>query len=93
MLYGLCESIARLAVSLKKGPFREPVYLVGGVAANAAIRRALTEAVSLRNGKETIITVPHNFLHVQALGTALLARVGGKPLRVMLGRGRPQRIL
>jgi hypothetical protein len=32
MLYALCESIARMVMSLKKGTFGEPVYLVGGVA-------------------------------------------------------------
>ena len=40
MLYALCESIARMVASLKKGPFDEPVYFVGGVAANAAIVKA-----------------------------------------------------
>jgi predicted CoA-substrate-specific enzyme activase len=37
MLRGLCDSIARGVVSLTKGVFAEPVYFVGGVAANKAI--------------------------------------------------------
>ena len=37
MLYALCESIARMVTSLKKGAFAEPVYFVGGVAGNGAI--------------------------------------------------------
>ncbi len=44
MLYGLCQSIARMVVSLKKGAFDEPVYFVGGVAANSAITKVLSEA-------------------------------------------------
>jgi predicted CoA-substrate-specific enzyme activase len=50
MLYALCESIARMVVSLLKGRFEEPVYFVGGVAANNAIVKALSEALSARNG-------------------------------------------
>ena len=48
MLYALCESIARMVVSLQKGTFEEPVYFVGGVAANGAIVRALNEVLSAR---------------------------------------------
>jgi len=45
MLYALCESIARMVASLTKGIFEEPVYLVGGVAANSAIAKALNEVL------------------------------------------------
>ncbi len=72
MLYALCESVARMVGSFKKGPFVSPIYAVGGVAANAAIVKALTGVVSVRNGAPTEITVPENYLYAQSLGTALL---------------------
>jgi len=83
MLYALCESIARLVVSLKKGPFHEPVYCVGGVAANSAVLKALTEAVSARNGYKVNITVPEDYGHIEALGAALLAADSGKTSTVV----------
>ncbi|HXY75075.1 MAG TPA: BadF/BadG/BcrA/BcrD ATPase family protein, partial [Dehalococcoidales bacterium] len=73
MLYALCESIARMIVTLKKGPFNPPVYFVGGVAANAAVTRALSEAITERNGKPTRIIVPKDFLYIEATGAAVLA--------------------
>ena len=72
MLYALCESVARMVGSFKKGPFVSPIYAVGGVAANAAIIKALTDVVSIRNGEPAEITVPDNYLYAQSLGTALL---------------------
>jgi predicted CoA-substrate-specific enzyme activase len=72
MLYALCESVARMVGSFKKGPFVSPIYFVGGVAANAAIARALEDVVSTRNGEPTEVTVPEGYLHMQALGTAIL---------------------
>jgi len=74
MLYALCESIARMVASLKKGAFEEPVYLVGGVAANNAIVRALNETISARNGHEVRVTVPEDYRYVESLGAALLAK-------------------
>ncbi len=74
MLYALCESIARMVASLKKGTFEEPAYFVGGVAANSAIVRALNETLSARNGHEVQVTVPDNYQYVESLGTALLSR-------------------
>ena len=82
MLYALCESITRMVVSLKKGTFEEPVYFVGGVAANGAIVRALNEVLSDRNGPEVRVIVPENYQHVEALGAALLAK--SKSSRVCL---------
>ncbi|HEY82486.1 MAG TPA: hypothetical protein G4O01_04250 [Dehalococcoidia bacterium] len=82
MLYALCESIARMVASLKKGTFAEPVYLVGGVAANSAIVKALNEMLSARNGHEVKVIVPENFLHLEAFGAALLSR--GKSARISL---------
>jgi len=81
MLYALCESIARMAASLKRGAFEEPVYFVGGVAANSAIVKALNEAVSARNEHPAQVIVPENYLYVEALGAALLSR--GKSSRVV----------
>ncbi len=74
MLYALCESIARMVASLKKGAFEEPIYFIGGVAANSAIVRALNEVLSARNGHEVQVIVPEDYRYVEALGTALLSR-------------------
>jgi len=74
MLYALCESIARMVASLKKGIFEEPVYLVGGVAANSAIVRALGEVLSARNGHRVPVIVPENHLYLESIGSALLSR-------------------
>lgn len=83
MLYALCESVARMVGSFKKGPFAPPLYAVGGVAANAAIVKALEDVVSVRNGEPMTIAVPDNYLHIQALGTALLV-VGKQTDRILL---------
>lgn len=74
MLYALCESIARMVVSLKKGVFEEPIYFVGGVAANGAINKALHELISARNGHPVDVTVPDDYLYTEAIGSALLSR-------------------
>ncbi len=74
MLYALCESIGRMIVSLKKGAFQEPVYIVGGVAANGAVVRALGVLLSARNGHPVSIKVPDDGLYTEAMGAALLAR-------------------
>jgi predicted CoA-substrate-specific enzyme activase len=83
MLYALCESIARMVASLKKGVFEEPVYFVGGVAANRAIVKALNELLSDRNEHEVQAIVPDNHLHIEAMGSALLSQ--GKSSRVISG--------
>jgi len=82
MLYALCESVARMVVSLKKGAFKEPIYFVGGVAANAAIIKALGEIICDRNGYAINVKVAENYLHIEAIGAALLSR--GKSSRVTL---------
>lgn len=82
MLYALCGSVARMVVSLKKGAFKPPIYFVGGVAANAAIVKALSEVISDRNGYTVKIEVPDNYLYIEALGAALLSN--GKSSRVTL---------
>ncbi|MFA5374510.1 MAG: acyl-CoA dehydratase activase [Dehalococcoidia bacterium] len=83
MLRGLCDSIARGVVSLTKGVFAEPVYFVGGVAANKAIVESLEEAVSARNGHKVTVNVPDNFFHIEAIGSALLALEAKKQSRVI----------
>ncbi len=82
MLYALCESIARMVVSLKKGDFEEPIYFVGGVAANSAIVKSLDAALSARNNSPVRVIVPENYLHIEALGSALLST--GKRARMVL---------
>ncbi len=84
MLYALSESIARMVGSLKKGSFDEPVFFVGGVAANAAVRRALNESVSARNGHAVEVEVPEHFLHIEAIGCATLAADSGRSSRVVI---------
>ncbi len=74
MLYALCESIARMAMALKKGVFKEPVFFLGGVAANGAIARALNAMLSERNGHTVEVTIPDNYLYIEAIGSALLSR-------------------
>ncbi len=82
MLYALCESVARMIVSLQKGAFEEPVYFVGGVAANNAIARSLSDVLSARNGHPVKVIVPEHYLYIEALGAALLSR--GKSSRVSM---------
>lgn len=78
MLYALCDSIARMVASFKRGVFKEPIYFVGGVAANGAIVRSLNEVISARNKNEISAIVPENYLHIEALGAALLAKDSGR---------------
>src|SRR4030042_1474007 len=73
MLYALCESVARMVASLKKGTFQEPVYFVGGVAANPAVARSLNDMISARNGPPVEVIIPENYLHIESLGSALLS--------------------
>jgi predicted CoA-substrate-specific enzyme activase len=73
MLYALCESVARMVASLKKGIFQEPVYFVGGVAANPAVAKSLNEMISARNGHPVEVIIPENYLHMESLGSALLS--------------------
>ena len=74
ILYSLCQSIARMITSLKKEPFEEPVYLVGGAAANGALLKSIIEEVSARNGHPVKVVVPENYLYIEALGSALLSK-------------------
>ena len=83
MLYALCESVARLVASFKKGPFVEPVYFLGGVAANRAIAKALNEVISTRNNHPVEVIIPEDFLHLESLGAALLS-IGKRSQGVVL---------
>jgi predicted CoA-substrate-specific enzyme activase len=91
MLYALCESIARMVVSLKKGIFQEPIYFVGGVAANSAIVKALNDVISERNGHQTHVIVPENYLHTEASGAALLSRGKSSSVDMLPGTNAHQR--
>ena len=62
MCYALCESIASMVVSQRKGVYEEPVYFVGGVAANAAILKAIENVLSAKNGHPIQVIVPENYL-------------------------------
>jgi len=73
MLYALCESVARMVASLKKGTFQEPVYFVGGVATNPAVAKSLNDMISARNGHPVEIIIPEDYLHMESLGSALLS--------------------
>jgi predicted CoA-substrate-specific enzyme activase len=83
MLYALCESVARMVASLKKGTFQEPVYLVGGVAANLAVARSLNDMISVRNGHPVEVIIPKDYLHMESVGSALLS-IGKTSRGVML---------
>lgn len=74
ILLALSDSVARMVASFKKGTFDDPIYLVGGVAANAAVLKSLNEVLSGRNGKPTVTIVPDGYLHKECLGSALLSR-------------------
>jgi len=83
MLYALCESVARMVASLKKGAFQEPVYFVGGVAANPAVAKSLSDMISDRNGHPVEVIIPEDYLHMESLGAALLS-IGKTSRGVML---------
>ncbi len=83
MLYALCESIARMIASLKQGGVEEPIYFIGGVAANSAVTRALNEVLSAKNKHPLQVIVPEHYLYIEAIGSALLS-VGKKVQAILL---------
>jgi len=83
MLYALCESVARMVASLKKGTFQEPMYFVGGVAANSAVAKSLNDMISARNGHPVEVIISQDYLHMESLGSALLS-IGKTSRGVML---------
>ena len=80
--YALCESIAHMVVSERKGIYEEPVYLVGGVAANAAILKAIENLLSTKNNHSVRVIVPENYLFIESLGAGLLSI--GKQSRIII---------
>jgi len=72
VLGGLCKAVARnfRAAVVRSHPVEGPVVFIGGVAANAAVARALAEAFDLGAGE---LTIPEGFAHVPAIGAAAFA--------------------
>lgn len=68
MLAGLSSSVARMIEAQWRDEFVAPIYLLGGVAANKGVVRALADIL-----KEEII-VPPNYQYREAIGAALLSR-------------------
>lgn len=69
MLAGLSDSIARMIVAQWRDRFEEPVYFIGGVAANQGVVRALSTVL----GGQPVV-VPAEHAGREAIGAALLAR-------------------
>ncbi|MBI2934420.1 MAG: hypothetical protein HYY29_02495 [Chloroflexi bacterium] len=78
MLRGLSDSIARMIISLQRGNLEEPMYLVGGVAANGSVKKALEEVISTSFQHDIAIDVPEFYDYVEAIGSALLSAASGK---------------
>jgi len=72
VLRGLCSAVARnfRTAVVRSHPVEAPVAFIGGVAANAAVVRAMAEAFELP-GDDLII--PEAFAHVPAVGAAVAA--------------------
>ncbi len=77
VLAGLCRAVARnfrMAV-VRSHPVEAPVAFIGGLAANAAVDRAMREGFEL---DEDDFIVPDNFAHIPAVGAAVLSRQQGR---------------
>jgi predicted CoA-substrate-specific enzyme activase len=76
VLRGLCNAVARnfRTAVVRSHPVVPPVAFIGGVAANAAVVRAMREAADL---DETQLIIPEAFAHVPAVGAAVLSRETG----------------
>jgi len=72
VLGGLCNAVARnfRAAVVRSHPVVPPVAFIGGVAANAAVVRAIREIFELDASQ---LTVPDAFEHVAAIGAAIIA--------------------
>ena len=72
VLRGLCNAVARnfRTAVVRSHPAEAPVVLLGGVAANSAVVRAIREAFDL---DESQFVVPERFTDVPAVGAAVVA--------------------
>ncbi|RPI62586.1 MAG: hypothetical protein EHM48_03860, partial [Planctomycetaceae bacterium] len=72
VLRGLCNAVARnfRTAVVRSHPVEGPVAFIGGVAANAAVVRAMREAFEL---DESQMLVPAGFSHISAIGAAVSA--------------------
>jgi predicted CoA-substrate-specific enzyme activase len=72
VLRGLCTAVARnfRAAVVRSHAVEEPVVFIGGLAANAAVVRAMAEVFGL---DQTGLIVPPAFAHVPAVGAAVIA--------------------
>ncbi|MBL7133219.1 MAG: hypothetical protein ISS78_03900 [Phycisphaerae bacterium] len=77
VLGGLCNAVARnfRTAVVRSHPVEPPVVLIGGIAANAAVVRAIRDAFEL---DESQFGVPPAFAHVPAVGAAVVASRGGQ---------------
>jgi len=75
VLRGLCDAVARnfRTAVVRSHPVVPAVALIGGLAANAAVVRAMAEAFGLSDGQ---LIVPEHFAHVPAVGAAVIASRG-----------------
>jgi len=72
VLRGLCNAVARnfRTAVVRSHLVQRPVALIGGVAANSAVVRAIAEAFNLDDGD---LVVPKAFTHIPAIGAAVIA--------------------
>ncbi|NQT73341.1 MAG: hypothetical protein HQ553_11340 [Chloroflexi bacterium] len=87
ILQALSDSVARMVASFKKGTFAEPVYFIGGVAANAAVFKSLNQVLSNRNDHQTEVVIPENYHYTECIGSALLAQESGVESKVIVLEG------
>ena len=73
VLRGLCNAVARnfRTAVVKSHPVEAPVAFIGGVAANAAVVRAIREAFEL--GESGLVVPDGCFAHLPAIGAAVTA--------------------
>ena len=77
VLRGLCNAVARnfRTSVVRSHPVEAPIVFLGGVAANAAVVRAMKEAF---NTDESQLAVPEGFAHIGAVGAAVSASRSAK---------------
>lgn len=74
VLRGLCGAVARnfRTAVVRSHPVETPVVCIGGVMANSAVVRAMTEAFDL-TGDGDVIIPDRTYAHIPAIGAALIA--------------------